>query len=171
MKRHAYMHKTYLSIIETCIPRHTDYSFKETMTFSWLNKSFIQAMIRRNALFKRVNQFKNLLLLLKYKNNQTVLSDNSFSCSITRCGCPQSLSSVLPIPKKPGAKQPADFRPISLLPIISSLVYHAFLFFFFDCQPHCNNNCPLSNNRRWGLQHGKSTVSALVECTHDWFSS
>ena len=67
--------------------------------------------------------------------------------------------------KNPGAKQPGDFRPISLLPIISKVLENHFLFWIAN---HLTTNHPLSNYQ-WGFQPGKSTVSALIECTHDWF--
>ena len=68
--------------------------------------------------------------------------------------------------KKPGARQPGNFRPISLLPITSKVLENHF--FFFLIANHLTTNCPLSNYQ-WGFQHGKSTVSALIECAHDWF--
>ena len=33
---------------------------------------------------------------------------------------------------------------------------------------HLNETCPLSN-KQWGFQSGKSTVTALLAVTHDWF--
>ena len=92
---------------------------------------------------------------------------NLFNGSI-RCGYPPSgwkTSSVVPIPKKPRAQQSSDFRPISLLPIISKVLERHF---FKLINSHLAENHPLSNCQ-WGFQPGKSTVSALIECTHDWF--
>ena len=92
---------------------------------------------------------------------------NLFNGSI-RCGYPPSgwkTSSVVPIPKKPRAEHSSDFRPISLLRIISKVLEHHFFKFI---NSHLAENHPLSNCQ-WGFQPGKSTVSALIECTHDWF--
>ena len=91
-----------------------------------------------------------------------------FNCSI-RCSCLPSewkLSSVVHIPKNLELNNNAgDFRPISLLPIISKVLENHFLFWIAN---HLTTNHPLSNYQ-WGFQPGKSTVSALIECTHDWF--
>ncbi len=89
-----------------------------------------------------------------------------FNCSI-RCGHPPSgwkTSSVVPIPKKPRAQYSSGSRPISLLPIISKVLERHF---FNVISSHLAEIHPLSNCQ-WTFQPGKSTVSALIECTHDW---
>jgi len=82
---------------------------------------------------------------------------NFCSCVRTYCQCNsslnyQTLQSVytvgsathclekLPIPKKQGAKGPNDFRPISLLPILSKILEKHFPFLFLTTlvsTPHC----------------------------------
>ena len=74
-------------------------------------------------------------------------------------------SNVVPIPKKQGAKGPNDFRPISLLPILSKILEKHFHCLISD---HLREHCPLSNCQ-WGFQAAKSSVSALLSTTHDWF--
>ncbi len=74
-------------------------------------------------------------------------------------------SNVVPIPKKQGAKNPNEFRPISLLPILSKILEKHFHFLISD---HVREHSPLSNCQ-WGFQPGKSTVAALLSTTQDWF--
>ncbi len=74
-------------------------------------------------------------------------------------------SNVVPIPKKQGPMRPNDFRPISLLPILSKVLERHFHCLISD---HLSEHSPLSDCQS-GLQPGKSTVSALLSTTHDWF--
>ncbi len=75
------------------------------------------------------------------------------------------VSHVVPIPKRPGANSPSDYRPISLLPILSKLLERHFYKLISE---HLSEHHPLSNCQ-WGFQPNKSTVSALISTTHDWF--
>ena len=90
-----------------------------------------------------------------------------FNFSIRCCRPPSSwkVSSVVPIPKVPKASSTADFRPISLLPILSKVLERHF---YFLIREHLLTSSPLSNCQ-WGFQPGKSTVSALLDTTHSWF--
>ena len=74
-------------------------------------------------------------------------------------------ANVVPIPKKQGAKSPNEFRPISLLPVISKVPEKHLHFLISD---HVSEHCPLSDCQ-WGFQAGKSTVAALLSTTQDWF--
>ena len=70
---------------------------------------------------------------------------------------------VVPIPKGGNHQSPSNYRPISILPIISKLLQkhvHNLLF------QHLSNNCPLSPNQ-WGFTEGKSTTTALLSFTHE----
>ena len=70
---------------------------------------------------------------------------------------------VVPIPKRGNHQSPSNYRPISILPIISKLLekhVHNLLF------QHLSNNCPLSPNQ-WGFTEGKSTTTALLSFTHE----
>ena len=89
-----------------------------------------------------------------------------FNSSIACCHLPSSwkIASVVPVPKVPKAKSTAEFRPISLLPLLSKVLERHF--YFLICE-HLFNFYPLSNCQ-WGFQPGKSTVSALLHVTHDW---
>ena len=89
-----------------------------------------------------------------------------FNCSI-KCGHPPSawkFSSVVPIPKVVKAQSTSDFRPISLLSILSKALERHFYNLISN---HLLINCPLVDSQ-WGFQPGKSTVSALLHTTHDW---
>ena len=74
------------------------------------------------------------------------------------------VSYVVPIPKRPGAKSPSDFWPISLLSILSKVLERHFHMLISD---HFAEHHPISNCQ-WGFQPGKSALSALIGTTHDW---
>ena len=74
-------------------------------------------------------------------------------------------SSVVPIPKIPAAKSPDYYRPISLLSILSKVLErHVFQL----VTKELDENCPLSDSQ-WGFRAGRSTVSALLSTTSNWF--
>ena len=71
----------------------------------------------------------------------------------------------MPIPKVSSTNNTSDFHPISLLPILSKVL---------ECHLCAHISERLSEhsslaNCQWGFQEGKSTVSALLHVTHDWF--
>ena len=72
-------------------------------------------------------------------------------------------SSVVPIPKSSQHNEGANYRPISLLSVVSKLLerhIHQVITI------HLNENRPLSN-MQWGFQ----SVTALLAVTHDWFKA
>ena len=74
-------------------------------------------------------------------------------------------SSVVPIPKSSDRSSPTNYRPISLLSILSKTLerhIHSLI------ATHLMNNQLLSN-RQWGFLPGKGTVTALLSTTHSWF--
>ena len=73
--------------------------------------------------------------------------------------------SVVPIPKVPKTSSTADFKPTSLLPILSNVLEHNF---YLLINEYLSISYTLSNCQ-WGLQSGKSTVSALLDTTYTWF--
>ena len=91
---------------------------------------------------------------------------NLFNLSIKCCRPPSSwkISSVVPIPKVQRPSATSDFRPISLLSILSKVLERHFHFLITE---HLQTHYPLSNCQ-WGFQQGKSTVTALLHVTHDW---
>ena len=92
-----------------------------------------------------------------------------FNISISLGHFPQcwKMSSVVPIPKSSNHKEASNYRPISLLPVVSKLLerhFHQHITKFLnEVNPLCN--------RQWDFQPGKSTVTALLSVTHDWFKS
>ena len=62
---------------------------------------------------------------------------------------------------------PSDFRPISLLSILSKVLERHFHMLISD---HLTEHHPLSNCQ-WGFQSKKSTVSALISTTNDWLQN
>ena len=74
-------------------------------------------------------------------------------------------SNIVPIPKCGDKGDPTNYRPISLLPVLSKLlerhIVNLLLQHLMETQP--------SFASQWGFQCGKSTVTALLETTHNWF--
>ena len=67
-------------------------------------------------------------------------------------------SSVVPIPKNPNNTVPSNYRPISLLPIVSKILERHFHMLISDqLQEHY-----LISSVQWGFQPGKSTFTALL---------
>ena len=90
-----------------------------------------------------------------------------FNISITLGCLPQTwkLSSVVPIPKSADNTSPTNYRPISLLSVLSKLLeWHM----YSQITSHLETHHPLSTSQ-WGFQSGRSTVTALLETTHNWF--
>ena len=76
-------------------------------------------------------------------------------------------STVVPIPKSTNHKETTNYRPISLLSIVSKMLERHLHQYVTN---HLNEHHPLSN-KQWGFQSGKSTVTALLSVTHDWFQA
>ena len=72
-------------------------------------------------------------------------------------------SMVVPIPKNSNTSSPTNYRPISLLPIVSKLlerhVYSVIL-------SHLETHYPLSSVQ-WGFLEGCLTVTALLHCINE----
>ena len=74
------------------------------------------------------------------------------------------LSSVVPIPKAKEMNQPSNYMPISLLSILSKLLEkHMYKLIL----KHVESSTPLAL-QQWGFRSGRSTVSALLDVTHNW---
>ena len=76
-------------------------------------------------------------------------------------------SSVVPVPNSSKHNEVANYRPVSLLPVVSKLLERHI---HRAITTHLNEIRPLSN-KQWGFQPGKSTVTALLAVTHDWFKA
>ena len=79
---------------------------------------------------------------------------------------PWKRARIVPIPKSTqNQSSPTNYRPISILPLVSKLLekhVHKLLF----C--HLHENYPISS-RQWGFLPGRSAQSALLSVTHNWF--
>lgn len=74
-------------------------------------------------------------------------------------------SNVAPVPKSSNKSSPTHYRPISLLSILSKLLERHI---YYLVASHLDEFHPISQSQ-WGFQSGKSTVTALLETTHNWF--
>ena len=73
-------------------------------------------------------------------------------------------SSIVPIPKGSAHDSPTNYRPISLLSVVSKLLEkHIHLLL----TSHLNHTQPIST-QQWGFQQGKSTVTSLLTVVDDW---
>ena len=71
-----------------------------------------------------------------------------------------------PIPKVSAANNPDNYRPISLLCLLSKLLEKHIFTLIVN---HLDKNSPLSDTQR-GFRAGRSTVSALLTTTSDWLT-
>ena len=70
---------------------------------------------------------------------------------------------IVPIPKGGNRKSPANYRPVSILPVLSKLLEKHVSGLL---QNYLNTCVPLSASQ-WGFTAGKSTTTALISFTHD----
>ena len=73
-------------------------------------------------------------------------------------------SLVVPIPKSSDLSSPNNYRPISLLSILSKLLERHIHMLITT---HLTENHTLSN-AQWGFLASKGTVTALLDTTHRW---
>ena len=71
-------------------------------------------------------------------------------------------SLVVPIPKKGDLSDPSNYRPISLLPVLSKVLEHEQLLY-----DNLLEYAPIST-KQWGFLPGRSTTDAVLSVTHDW---
>ena len=76
------------------------------------------------------------------------------------------LSHVVPIPKQSPANSPDNYRPVSLLSILSKVLERHVYNVIAD---HLDETHPISDCQ-WGFRAGRSTVGALLATTSHWFS-
>ena len=75
-------------------------------------------------------------------------------------------SNVVPIPKTSPPSTPSNYRPISLLSILSKVMErHVHLLI----TEHLRDRHPLPDSQ-WGFQAGKSTVTGLLATVHSWLN-
>ena len=92
-----------------------------------------------------------------------------FTLSLSKGTFPKlwKTAGIVPIPKSTNKSKsdPTEYRPISLLSIVSKLLYRK------NCSlwEHLVEYAPISD-MQWGFQKNKSTTSLLLHTTHDWFT-
>ena len=91
---------------------------------------------------------------------------NLFNKSIMSGRLPSvwKLSSVVPVPKGNDSSNVANYRPISLLPIVSKLLERHM---YWVIAKHLEVHSPISIHQ-WGFQPKKSTTAALLNVYNDW---
>ena len=89
-----------------------------------------------------------------------------FNNSISTGKLPEAwkVSSVVPVPKGSDSTCVSNYRPISLLPVVSKLL-ERHMHFLISCQ--IETLCPIASHQ-WGFQPGKSAVSSLIDVVHHW---
>ena len=89
-----------------------------------------------------------------------------FNLSLTTGRFPDAwkLARVVPVPKATDLSMPSNYRPISILSIISKVLEYAIYQIIFQ---HLCLNWPISS-KQWGFLPGRSTTSALLSVTNDW---
>ena len=76
-------------------------------------------------------------------------------------------SVIVPVPKTSDVTTPTNYRPISLLPIISKLLErHIYSLILHHLQAN-----DILTTSQWGFLEGRSTVTALIKCSDDWLKS
>ena len=80
---------------------------------------------------------------------------------------PWKKSLVVPIPKSQELSNPSSYCPVSLLPILSKVLERHIFMIVMD---HLQHNHPLSAFQ-WGFLEGRSTVTALLHLTDQWFQA
>ena len=75
-------------------------------------------------------------------------------------------ANVIPIPKNTSQKSdPAGYRPISLLPVVSKVLEKHIYSVISD---HLSEHHPIGDNK-WGFQSGRSCATALLATTNAWY--
>ena len=74
------------------------------------------------------------------------------------------IARVTPIPKSRDHSVPGNYRPISLLSVLSKLLEMHIRNLLID---HLKDHYPLSAHQ-WGFTQGKSTTGALLDTTDQW---
>ena len=73
------------------------------------------------------------------------------------------IARIVPIPKADNRSSPANYRPISILPIISKVLEGHISSRIMN---HLESVAPISSNQ-WGFMPGRSTTSAILSITND----
>ena len=105
--------------------------------------------------------------MLKYTATSITSSVTKlFNQSIVQAQIPTrwKRSVIVPIPKSSDSSAPSNYRPISLLPLLSKLLERH----FYEVILHHLLSNEVLTPTQWGFLEGRSTVTALIKCTDDW---
>ena len=88
-----------------------------------------------------------------------------FNLSIQNCSFPElwKYARIVPIPKKGDLSLPENYRPISILSLLSKLLER---YIYRIISNHLLIHYPISD-RQWDFSRGKSTTTALLSFSHD----
>ena len=91
-----------------------------------------------------------------------------FNMSLASGTFPDSwkLARIVPIPKLTNPSSPTNYRPISILSIVSKLLERHVHHLIFQ---HLRISYPISE-KQWSFLPGRSASSALLSVTHNWFN-
>ena len=94
---------------------------------------------------------------------------NLFNLSLRLGRVPSEWKSarVTPVPKSSKFSYPANYRPVSLLSILSKLLEKHVQTLLLD---HLESHSPILDEQ-WGFTKGKSTTGALLTATNNWHKS
>lgn len=92
-----------------------------------------------------------------------------FNLSISKCKLPSmwKKSAIVPIPKSKDTSDPSNYRPISLLSLLSKLLEKH----IYGLINHHLQSLSFFSNSQWGFSAGRSTVTALIKCVDDWLKA
>lgn len=72
---------------------------------------------------------------------------------------------VVPIPKGGNTSMLSNYRPISILPVVSKLLESHVKILISN---HLNESSESISERQWGFLKSRSTTSALIQVMDDW---
>ena len=103
-----------------------------------------------------------------YMRTGYALYEHLFTLTLSKGRFPKmwKIAGVVPIPKSSSKYNPSNYRPTSLFSVVSKhleRIVHSLLW------EHLLTCAPISD-KQWGFQKGKSTTTALLYATHDWFT-
>jgi len=72
---------------------------------------------------------------------------------------------IVPIPKSTNKSAPGNYRPVSLTCILCKLLEKHVCQIMEEHLEETNQLC----DNQWGFRSGRSTTTALISATHDWY--
>ena len=90
-----------------------------------------------------------------------------FNQAVTLCSFPLEwkVAKVTPLYKSGPRNSPGNYRPISVLPIVSKIMERV----LYDQLYNCLNKFELLSDCQFGFRKFHSTSTALLDCTNSWY--